>query len=359
MTLKNMRWHSKMRGRNLISNNLIRLNFQVKLEDFPNFEQIIFMKALFFDQSLHFREVPIPQPRSHEVLIRVIMSAICNTDQEIIRGYMGFSGIPGHEFVGEVITPTSRFYGSRVVGAINCPCGQCHLCKTGRPTHCEARTVLGIYQHNGAFAEYLVLPESNLHRIPDGLLPEIAVFTEPLAAAIQIFDQVHVPPSGNVYIFGAGKLGLLISLVFKLNGCTATTFDSNPNKVENARKLGIKAKDITALQKGDRAEMCVDCTGNPEGINFALSHLYPGGTLVMKTTVAKTGQIDFNQVVINEIRIIGSRCGPFAPAMQMLEHGLVDPRPLITSFFDFNELPDAFKEAAKPETVKIIIRHSK
>ena len=229
------------------------------------------MKALVFDKTLKIEEVPPPQPNVEEVLIKILFSAICNTDLEIIRGYMGFKGIPGHEFVGEVMTPSSNFFRKKVVGEINCSCGECYLCQTGRKTHCPHRTVLGIQGHAGVFAEYIVLPEENLRIIPDNIPLTSAVFTEPLAAAIEIFEQIQIKPSQNVFIFGAGKLGLLISQVFRLNGCVYTTFDTQKSKVKKALETGINASLLSTLKDSEKAEVCVDCTGNPSGINLALS----------------------------------------------------------------------------------------
>ena len=315
------------------------------------------MKALFFDGSLKLKEVRTPVPKNDEVLIKVLYSSICNTDLEITQGYMDFSGIPGHEFVGKVVSGSGRFYGKNVVGEINCSCGECHLCNTGRKTHCPSRTVLGIQGHDGVFADYIVLPERNLREVPDTLSFDSAVFTEPLAAAIEIFEQLQIRPSQNVFIFGAGKLGLLISLVFRLNGCETITYDTNKLKVSNAKSMGINAALLSALRNGEKAEVCVDCTGSPSGINQALAHLYPGGKLVLKTTVANPGQIDLNQVVINEFEIIGSRCGPFDPALSLLIQGLVDPGPVISKTYDFKDILEAFKFAAKPNTLKVLIRH--
>jgi len=315
------------------------------------------MKALFFDGSLKIKDVPTPQPCGDEVLIRVAFSAICNTDLEIIKGYMGFKGIPGHEFVGEVMTKTSRLSGKLVVGEINCPCWNCHLCRTGRHTHCESRSVLGIFNHDGVFAEYIVLPESNLHVIPDNLSSEIAVFTEPLAAAIEIFEQIHIRPSQNVFIFGAGKLGLLIAQVFRLNGCDYTVFAHSGATVKKATKMGIRARLLGTLHDSEKAEVCIDSTGDPSGINLALAHLYPRGKLVLKTTVANCEKIDLNQIVINEFEIIGSRCGLFEPALDLLSQRLVDPKPMIAKMFDFDQIPEAFEFASKPGTLKVLIRH--
>lgn len=315
------------------------------------------MKALFFDKELNFRDVPEPVPAPGEVLIRVMTSAICNTDLEIVKGYMGFHGIPGHEFTGMVVTPTSPLFNRLVVGEINCSCGSCYLCLTGRPSHCPNRTVTGIFDHPGAFAEYIALPEKNLHVIPDGMDLLKAVFTEPLAAAVEIADQIHIRPSQPVFIFGAGKLGMLISLVFKHYGCDAITIDKNPGKLIKAQELGIRAMPLDDLDPSAKAEVCIDCTGDAEGIRHAMNHLYPRGILVLKTTVAETAQIDLNQVVINEFRIEGSRCGPFSPALKLLASGLIDPMPLITRIFPFEDLPKAFSLAASGESWKIVIDH--
>lgn len=315
------------------------------------------MKALVFDGKLKVTEVPAPRPGADEVLIRVHYSAICNTDLEIIKGYMGFNGIPGHEFVGEVLTKGSILCGKTVVGEINCSCGECYLCRTGRKTHCPNRTVLGIDGHQGVFAEYITLPEENLHLVPDGLSLTSAVFAEPLAAAIEIFEQIQIKPSQNVFIFGAGKLGMLISQVFRLNGCDYTTYDHNDGKILKAMKMGLNARPLLSLGEDQKAEICVDCTGNPQGINIALSHLYPRGKLILKTTVANTEKIDLNQIVINEFELIGSRCGLFEPAISLLSQGLVNPEPLITKVFDFSHILEAFEMAQQPGSLKIVIRH--
>ncbi|MEI6456963.1 MAG: alcohol dehydrogenase catalytic domain-containing protein [bacterium] len=315
------------------------------------------MKALFFDGSLKVRDIPKPVPAEGEVLIRILCSAICNTDLEIIKGYMGFHGILGHEFVGEVVTKSSPLYGKRVVGEINCSCGACYLCKTGRKSHCRNRTVLGIFERPGVFADYTTLPVENLHVIPDHLSTEKAVFTEPLAAALEIFEQVQIRPSQNVFIFGAGKLGILISQVFRLNGCEYTTFDPRRTKVHKALSMGIHARMLNSLKEHEMAEVCVDCSGDPHGIKTAMLHLFPRGRLVLKTTVADPEKIDLNQIVINEYEVIGSRCGAFDPALSLLSQNLVNPEPLVSKTFDFNDIFTAIDFARKPSTIKVLIRH--
>jgi threonine dehydrogenase-like Zn-dependent dehydrogenase len=316
------------------------------------------MKAFFFDGSLAMRTVPDPEPGKNEVLIRILYSAICNTDLEILRGYMGFTGIPGHEFVGIVETPGHRLTGKTVVGEINCACGTCYLCQTGRKSHCPNRTVLGIFNRNGVFADFITLPEGNLHIVPEKTDITADVFTEPLAAAIEIFEKTRIRPSQDVFIFGAGKLGILVSLVFRLHGCRYSTFDVHSDKVTKARRMGLNARLSTDLPAGEKAEVCVDCTGSPEGIAVALEHLYPCGQLVLKTTVAKPGTLDLNQLVINEIVLSGSRCGPFGPAISLLAEKLINPAPLITATFKFHAIHEAFDCARETGTLKVLVDHT-
>ncbi|MBL6950702.1 MAG: alcohol dehydrogenase catalytic domain-containing protein [Bacteroidales bacterium] len=315
------------------------------------------MKALIFDGQLTLQQVPDPVPKKGEALIRVRYSSICNTDLEIIQGYMGYKGILGHEFAGEVVSKESKFFGKDVVGEINIACGKCYLCKTGRKTHCINRTVMGIFEHPGCFAGYIVLPEANLHVIPANVDMPTAALTEPLAAALEIFEQTKIKPTDNVFIFGAGKLGLLIAQVFRLSGCEYTLYDINPWKVEFAKGLGLSAALPEAIGADQKAEICVDCTGNPKGIETALSHLYPCGKLILKTTVANPAKLNLNKIVMNEFNIIGSRCGVFEPALSLLSQKLIDVEPMITKVFPFDELVEAFQFAAQPDTIKALIRH--
>ncbi|NQV01570.1 MAG: alcohol dehydrogenase catalytic domain-containing protein [Bacteroidia bacterium] len=315
------------------------------------------MKALVYDGELSIQQISDPVPGAGEVLIRVCYSSICNTDLEIIQGYMDYNGILGHEFVGEVITEKSRFCGKDVVGEINIFCDHCCMCQTGRKSHCTNRSVMGIFKHAGAFADYVVLPEKNLHMVPANVELPTAVFTEPLAAALEIFEQTKISPTDNVFIFGAGKLGLLITQVFRLSGCEYKLLDVNPAKVEFARGLGLPAKKLDDLQSEERAEICVDCTGSPDGIGVALKHLHPCGKLILKTTVANPAKVDLNQIVVHEFNIIGSRCGVFEPAISLLSQKLIDVEPLITKIFAFDEIEEAFKLAAEPDSIKVLIRH--
>ncbi len=315
------------------------------------------MQALFFENELVIKDIPVPEPGEGELLVKVKYSAICNTDLEIIKGYMGFKGVLGHEFAGEVVSAGHALSGKTVVGEINCSCGQCYLCLSGRPTHCSNRTVLGIAGHQGVFADYISLPARNLYMVPSSVAGEKAVFTEPLAAALEIFEQIHIQPSKPVFIFGAGKLGLLVSMVARLQGFEYTTFDVSTEKTGFAASLGINSRLVSELKAEEKAEVCIDCTGSSQGINLALSHLWPRGTLVLKTTVAETSKPDLNSIVINEFTIQGSRCGVFQPALNLLERNLVDPTPIISGRFAFTDIISAFESAKKPSSQKIIIEH--
>jgi threonine dehydrogenase-like Zn-dependent dehydrogenase len=316
------------------------------------------MKALFFDHTLSLSEIPVPEPAAGEVLVKLLYSAVCNTDLEILKGYMGFRGVLGHEFTGMVVTEGHPLSGKRVTGEINCPCHQCYLCITGRPTHCMNRTVVGIAGHQGVFAEYIALPEKNLHIIPEELDSVTAVFTEPLAAALEIFEQLHVRPSSSMIIFGAGKLGLLTAMVARLRGFDYLSVDADPAKTSFASGLGINAVNLESLAPGHMAEICIDCTGSEAGFGTAMKHLWPRGTLVLKTTVANPAAPDLNAIVINEFSILGSRCGPFTPAINLLARKLIDPSPMISARYPFLKIQDALAHASRQGTIKVLIDHS-
>jgi threonine dehydrogenase-like Zn-dependent dehydrogenase len=320
-------------------------------------ERFYSMKALVYDGQAGLKDVSDPVPAKDEVLIRIRYSSICQTDLEILKGYMDFKGILGHEFVGEVVTEESPLFGRDVVGEINISCGHCFMCQTGRPTHCTNRSVIGIDGRDGCFADYITMPVRNLHVLPPGVDLLSAVFTEPLAAALEIFEQTSIKPTENVFIFGAGKLGLLVTQIFRSSGCEFHLFDANPAKVTFAKGLGLPARHLNELQPDEKAEICVDCTGNPNGISMALDHLYPRGKLILKTTVANPAQLDLNQIVIHEFTIIGSRCGVFEPALSLLSQKLIDVEPLITKIVPFHDIEKAFKLASEPNTIKVLIKH--
>ena len=301
------------------------------------------MRALWLeDRTLSLREVDNPVPPKGEALIRVLLAGICNTDIELTRGYYPYAGIPGHEFVGLVESGAPQLVGRRVVGEINAVCHACEACRNGRSTHCERRTVLGIVNRNGAFAEYLTLPVENLHVVPDETPSEVAVFTEPLAAALEIQEQVKIGPPDRVLIVGAGKLGQLIAATLATTGCRLTVA---------GRHRGIAAADVPS-----RAfDIAIECSGNPEGFEVARRALRPRGTLVMKSTYAGNLDINASSLVVDEITLVGSRCGPFAPAITLLASGEFDPRPLIDRSFPLIDAGAAFEHAQKPGVLKVLL----
>jgi len=315
------------------------------------------MKALLYDGELKLLpEYPRSKPALREALIRVSLAGICNTDLEIAQGYMGFQGVLGHEFVGIVEAAEEEgWLGKRVVGEINCYCGECPLCQRGLFTHCPERTTLGIWGRDGAFAEYLTLPLANLHLVPEEIPDEDAVFVEPLAAALELLEQIPVKPSDRVILLGDGKLGLLVAQVLALQGCDLLVVGHHAHKLEILSKRGI----ATHLGEGSLEgsfDIVVDCTGNPEGFAQAWALLRPRGTLVLKSTYHGEAEVDLSRLVIDEITLIGSRCGPFGPALELLGRGLVDVASLISATLPLDEGIRAFQLAGKGETLKVLLR---
>ncbi|MBN2004551.1 MAG: alcohol dehydrogenase catalytic domain-containing protein [Anaerolineae bacterium] len=314
------------------------------------------MRALMLAQTLQWTDCPAPEPRPGEALIRVRMAGICNTDLELLRGYAQFRGIPGHEFVGEVVCAPDapEWVARRVVGEINVACGACHMCRAGYPTHCLDREALGIRGRAGAFAEYLTLPVRNLHTVPQALPDDVAVFTEPLAAACEILEQVHVHPSDRVVVIGDGKLGLLCAQVLSLTGCDVTLLGHHREKLDIVARMGIE----TALRAGtlaSGADVVVEATGHPGGYAAAQRLVRPRGSVVLKSTYHGDFQSDLTTAVVDEVTLIGSRCGPFAPALRLLGRGLVDVRPLIHARYAFDDALAAFDHAARPGALKVLL----
>lgn len=294
-------------------------------------------------------------PRPGEVRLGLRVGGVCATDLELVKGYMGFHGVLGHEFVAEVLeAPDPDLVGARVVGEINAACGRCPVCRAGRPTHCPSRTVLGIAGRDGAFAEQFWLPAENLHVVPDGVPDEAAVFVEPLAAACRILEQVHVRPTDRVVVLGLGRLGQLCARVLALAGANVAGVSRSSGKLDllPAGIQGVLASDADALSGAD---VVVDCTGSPEGLATATSLVRPGGTLVMKTTVHDLGPASPTAWVVEEITLVGSRCGPFAPALRMLASGLVDPTPLITGVLPLEQGLTALEQARAPGGLKVLL----
>jgi threonine dehydrogenase-like Zn-dependent dehydrogenase len=302
-------------------------------------------------------DLPAPRAAGGEALVRVWLAGICNTDIELTRGYYPFAGVPGHEFVGLVESGPPELAGKRVVGEINAACGACDTCAAGRASHCPARSVLGIVNRDGAFAEFLVLPAANLHVVPDGLPDEAALFTEPLAAALEIGEQVDLRPGLRSLVVGDGKLGQLIARVLALRGCEPVVAGRHESKLALLRACGIEARtgeELAASAPG-AFDLVVDCTGSPSGFEFARRAVRPRGTLVMKSTYAGPLTIDASRLVVDEITLVGSRCGPFAPALRLLASGDVDPAPLVSARYDLRDALAAFEEAARPGVLKVII----
>ncbi|NLX62035.1 MAG: alcohol dehydrogenase catalytic domain-containing protein [Tissierellia bacterium] len=300
------------------------------------------MKALYYHNGLKFVEnYPKPFPKSGESLIKIIISAICNTDKEILKGYRpDFKGILGHEFVGQVVeSDDPSLLGKRVVGEINEYCGHCLYCKTNRPTHCENRKVIGISGKDGAFAEYMVLKNQLLHVVPEELPSEIAIFTEPLAAALEILDQVHIRPSTNVAIIGDGRLAFMIGQVVALTGSDLTIIGKHEEKLSLFKPF---ARVTTNTE--DTYEVVIDASGSPTGLLTAQKIVRKRGTIVVKSTYSGKVEVDMSYFVVNEITIVGSRCGPFKPALQLLKEGLIQFPPI--ELYGLEEYEKAFKSRA-------------
>lgn len=310
------------------------------------------------DGRLRLRDdLPVPAPPEGEARVRVLRAGICNTDLELVRGYYPFSGVPGHEFVGVVDGGPDELVGQRVVGEINAVCHACRHCRAGRPNHCAERTVLGIVDRNGAFAEYLTLPTENLHPVPEALSDDAATFTEPLAAALRVREQVGVTSEDRVLVVGDGKLGLLVARTLALAGCELTVLGRHPEKLALLADAGVEVRvdgEGGPLPPGT-FDLAVEVTGNADGFRAALRALRPGGTLVMKSTYAGELRLDASVVVVDEVTVVGSRCGPFAPALRMLERGEMDPRPMIHGRFPLAEGVAAFERARERETLKVLL----
>jgi threonine dehydrogenase-like Zn-dependent dehydrogenase len=301
-------------------------------------------------------DLPRPEPGPGEARVRVAIAGICNTDLELVRGYYPFTGIPGHEFVGRVETASGaeEWVGRRVVGEINASCGTCAACMAGRRTHCERRTVLGIRGRDGAFAECLTLPLANLHEVPAGVPDESAVFAEPLAAALEIQEQVAIGPGDRVVVVGDGKLGNLVAQTLALTACALTVIGRHPAKLALLAARGIATALAGDVPRGE-ADVVVECTGNAEGLDLARVAVRPRGTIVLKSTYRGSASVDMSRVVVDEITLVGSRCGPFPPALALLAGGRVNVRPLVHARFPLHEAVAAFTEAARPGVMKALV----
>lgn len=313
------------------------------------------MKAVWLEGGrLELRhDVPVPTPPPGEVLVRVLTAGICNTDLELVRGYYPYTGVLGHEFVG-VVEGDSPLAGRRVVGEINATCGVCQACLAGRATHCEWRTVLGIVQRNGAFAEYLLLPAENLHLVPDNLSSDLAVFTEPLAAALEIQEQVAISADTSVLVVGDGKLGQLVAQTLALTGCEPRVVGRHRAKLALLEARGIASVAATDVAAGS-FDVTVECTGDATGFELAQRAVRPRGTLVMKSTYAGRLTLDASAIVVNELTLIGSRCGPFDKAVALLAADAVDVAPLVDARYPLVRALEAFDHAARTGVLKVLL----
>lgn len=298
----------------------------------------------------------VPERGKGLALIRLLIAGICNTDLELQRGYYGFSGRPGHEFVGEVIeADTSSWIGKRVVGEINLACGHCDWCARQLGRHCPNRTVLGIVKHPGAFAEFLTLPEENLLAVPDSMTNERAVFTEPVAAACEILDQVEIPQGGEVAVLGDGKLGLLIAQTLAAHGAKVHQFGRHREKLRIAEKAGVAGAIAGAALPVRQYRWVVDATGSAAALEKAIAMTQPRGYVICKSTVHERTSIDMAPVIVNEISLIGSRCGRFEPALELLASNKIHTDEMIEARYPLWRGADAFEHAAKRGTLKVLL----
>ncbi len=313
------------------------------------------MRALVLDSQLHLDTAAAkPVPQGDQALLKIRKAGVCRTDLELVGGYMNFSGILGHEFVGEVVGGADAWVGRRVVGEINVADGECDFCRRGIPSQCRHRTTVGIDRHPGAFADYLALTTRNLHLVPDSVSDDSAVFVEPLAAALQTLEAIHLSPRDRVVVIGAGKLGLLVAQVVRLSGadvCAVVRHEKQANLLDQWGIPAFAREELSAKQ----AQVVIDCTGTAEGFADSLELVEPRGTILLKSTYRGTPQINMTRVAVEEIRVVGSRCGPFDAALRLLAAGLVDVESLIDARYPLDDALQAFEHAASKGTLKVLV----
>lgn len=312
------------------------------------------MRAVMLDRGeVRVEDAPFPAPAPGHSLIKVRLAGICNTDLELQRGYYGFSGVPGHEFVGEVVQSDDvRLLGKRVAGEINLTCGHCSYCSRGEERHCSRRTVLGIIGHPGAFAQFLSLPHKNLHVLPDSITDREAVFVEPLAAALHAGEQARLTEGEPVAVLGDGKLGLLVAQAAKAMGAEVSLYGKHDRKRRLASAWGINVD----ASSSETYAVVIDCTGSPEGLNTAIRMTRPLGIVIMKSTVERAVTLDMAPAIVNEISLLGSRCGPFEPAIRLLAEKKVGVAEMIDEEYPLEQAADAFAHAATKGSLKILLR---
>ncbi|MCK4661073.1 MAG: alcohol dehydrogenase catalytic domain-containing protein [Phycisphaerae bacterium] len=315
------------------------------------------MRAVVYDNGVNYvASYPDAEPRRGECLVRVHWAGICATDLEIVKGYMGFKGVLGHEFVGTVESGSRGWRGRRVVGEINCACGTCDLCHGGLATHCRNRSVIGISGHDGCFADFVAVPEINLHEVPAGISDEEAVFVEPLAAAYQVLKQCPIESRTHVAVVGTGRLGLLVVQLLAAVGCRLLAVGRNPGTLLFCEKKHIQAVSTDDLVPRQDRDVVVECTGSADGFNIAMQMLRPRGTLVLKSTFADAGSLNLAPVVINEINVLGSRCGPFGDALAALVRKEIDVSSMVSRTFQIDQAGEALSAAADPRNIKVLLK---
>lgn len=322
------------------------------------------MKAVVFSDEKGLRlekEYPKPVAKAGEALIRVSLAGICNTDYEITKGYMGYNGVLGHEFVGvveEVNSDDKSLVGKRVVAEISygCKSANCRWCNQKNYRHCPNRHTLGIVNKDGCFAQYVTMPVEVLFEVPDNVSDEQAVFVEPLAAACQITEQLHIQPIQRLAVLGDGKLGLTTALTLNAQGYDVTLVGKHQNKLEIANKQGVRTKLLSELDCGEEYDIVVEATGSVSGFETSLSLVRPKGVLVLKSTIATGKELNLAPIVINEITVLGSRCGQFPPALRLLEQGKIDFSPFISGVYDIDNAIEGFEMNKSKESLKILIR---
>ena len=321
------------------------------------------MKALVYNNGLKLdKNYPNPDVKDNEVLIKTTIVGICNTDYEITKGYMGYQGVLGHEFVGIVekvgANVDKSWMGKRVVGEINLACNDCNWCHRSLQRHCPNRQTLGIYKKDGCFSEYFTLPYQNILEVKDSISDEIAVFTEPLAAAYEIIEQVHFKPNDRVAVVGDGKLGLCISTIFNAMNIDFTHIGKHADKLELSKKMGAKTKLLSEIDNNDikSYDVVVEATGSTGGFETSANLTKPRGILVLKSTITAKEGLNLSGIVVDEITIIGSRCGQFKPVLRLMEKGRIDTKPLISGIYSVDDFEEAFKKNSDKNSIKILVK---
>jgi threonine dehydrogenase-like Zn-dependent dehydrogenase len=317
----------------------------------------VFMRALVFDGTLKYQaRHPEPEVAAGDALLRVRQAGICATDLEITKGYMQFRGVLGHEFVAEVVEcPDRKMVGQRVVGEINIACGRCDLCLSGLSSHCRSRSVIGIAGHDGAFADFVRLPPGNLHVLPDGVDDDQGVFVEPLAAACQVMKQIKPDNRTWVTVLGDGRLGLLVAQVLRNAGCPVRVIGKHPSKLALCEKWSIRSRPLDEIVPRHDQDVVVECTGAAEGFEMAMQMVRPRGTIVLKSTCAGSKALNLSPLVVDEVQVIGSRCGPFREAIRLLLEKQVDIASLISRRMKLDQGVEAMEVAGRTGVLKVMV----